>query len=109
MDALLAPAWVIALATAAYMGAMAVVKIRNGNGTNGEAREQTRALQAVTITLTELTAQLQHLPTREELKDIAAENRHEFRNALQVTQGVITERVDRSEHNLTRLIERTAP
>jgi|ERR1043166_300287 hypothetical protein len=108
MEGLLAPAWVVALATAGYMGAMAVVKIRGSNGANGESREITRALQAVTLTLTELTANLRQLPTREEIKDIAEKNRHDMRNILAGEAGQTREQIMRTEQTLVRLIERTA-
>lgn len=108
MDALLAPAWIVALATAGFMGAMAVVKIKGGNGGNGDSRETARALQAVTVTLTALAERLQQLPTREELKDVAQQSRHDFRNITQAAQGTIEASVQRVEQNLTRLIERTA-
>lgn len=108
MDGLLAPAWVVALATAGFLGAMAVVKIRGANGTNGEAKEITRALQTVTITLSALTERLQQLPTREDLKDVTTESRHEYRNIIAGECGQVREQVVRTEDRLVGLLERHA-
>ena len=109
MEGLLAPAWVVALATACYMGAMAVVKIKaNGNGNGSYGREISTALQSATRTLDALAIRLEQLPTREDISSVAEKNRHDNRNALQSTQGAITNEITRSEQNLARLIERQA-
>jgi hypothetical protein len=107
VEHLLAPAWIVALATAGYLGAMAVVKIKgNGKAPLGYETAQTSALQAVTLTLTALTERIAHLPTREDLGAVAQQNRHDYRNALQVVSGVIEDRIDRAEQNLEKAITR---
>ena len=107
LEPLQAPAWIVALGTAFFFGAKAVMLVKGGNGHSFPA-ELRALLQQTTSTLAALTVRLEQLPTREELKDIAEKNRHGYRNDLQTSQGIVIERVDRTESVILQELRRPA-
>lgn len=110
-EGLLAPAWLVALATAFVLGAKAVMTIKGGNGHSASLPElrqhfqqQTSTLQALTVTLTTLTERLGQLPTKTDLTDAAKENRHEYRATLREASAGLSTQLSQTEGRLKDLI-----
>jgi hypothetical protein len=109
LEPLAIPAYIVALATAFFWGAKAVMLVRGGSHPNGALAPEIRdALQATTLTLTKLTERLAFLPTKDELTAAAEKNRHAYRNDLATTQAVIVEQIDRTETVILRELARPA-
>ena len=105
LEPLQAPAWLIALGTTFFLGAKAVMLVRSGNG-HGLPSELKVLLRETTGTLTALTARLQQLPTREDIKDVASGNRLAYRTDLNEAAGKIADRIDRAESIILKVVGR---
>lgn len=112
MEALVAPAWLVALASAFWLGAKAVITIKSGgNGHSASLPElrqhfaqQTSTLAALAVTLTTLTERLAHLPTKTDLVEAAKENRHDTRTNLRELGAGISTQLTQTEGRLRELI-----
>ena len=111
MEGLVAPAWLVALATAFVFGAKAVTLVRGNNGHSASLPElrqhfaqQTATLQVLTTTLTTLTDRLGQLPTKSDLIAAAKENRHAARADLREVSTGLSTQLTQTEGRIKDLI-----
>lgn len=108
LEPLQAPAWIVALGTAFFFGAKAVMLVKGGNGNGSFPAELRALLQQTTGTLAALTVRLEQLPTREEIKDVAQANRHSYRQDMSELSGKLEDRIDRAETVILKELTRPA-